>query len=275
MLELVRNPEAAPAWQTSRSREEWICNWHHLDASCEEGHKTGLSVGKQRTATHAACEFVFRTFYHDDGYDVEGNPTSIDQEVVCVRGYPDGEPLLVEARWWVGRAGLEVEGKLLSADGRPVPSRRDVALWEGANQWIASELRWSGGSCVSPDGDTGSIDLAHLELTRLCGHTRTRTTSSSLWSKAHSPYSPRSRQRMVEWAGAGRTPREPAWMSEPWSETIPNWVRHARRDGRPDRSGMTMKEGLELRRLQRENRQLKLKLETMARVAAWLAWQPG
>jgi transposase len=85
---------------------------------------------------------------------------------------------------------------------------------------------------------------------------------------------------MVKLVRAGRIPRELPDLPVLWTqtgefelsyETIRSWVRKANRDDGLDRSGMTTKEREELRRLRRENRQLKLEREILAEAAAWFA----
>ncbi len=89
------------------------------------------------------------------------------------------------------------------------------------------------------------------------------------------PYPPEFRRQMVELARAGRTARELAREFEPSYETIRNWVRQAGRDDGRDGSGLTTGEREELRRLRRENRQLRLEREILAKAAAWFAREAG
>jgi transposase len=58
---------------------------------------------------------------------------------------------------------------------------------------------------------------------------------------------------------------------EPSGQTIRNWVAQADRDEgrRPD--GMTSVEREELRKLRRENRQLRVEREILKKAAAWFA----
>ena len=71
-------------------------------------------------------------------------------------------------------------------------------------------------------------------------------------------------------AGTGwATPKSLAREFEPTAESIRNWVRQADRDeGRRDDGLMSM-EHEELQRLRRENRQLKIEREILAKAAAW------
>ena len=89
--------------------------------------------------------------------------------------------------------------------------------------------------------------------------------------KTRPPYPPEFRRQMVELARAGRTPRELAREFEPSYETIRNWVRQVDRDEGRSASGLTTEEREDLRRLRRENRQLRLEREILAKAAAWFA----
>ena len=85
------------------------------------------------------------------------------------------------------------------------------------------------------------------------------------------PYPPEFRQQMVELIRAGRTPEELAREFEPTAQAIRNWVRQSDLDeGRRD-DGLTTAEREELRRLRRENRQLREEREILAKAAAWFA----
>lgn len=89
--------------------------------------------------------------------------------------------------------------------------------------------------------------------------------------KTRKPYPPEFRRQMVELVRAGRTPESLAREFEPTAESIRNWVRQADRDeGRRD-DGLTSSEREELQRLRRENRQLKIEREILAKAAAWFA----
>jgi len=76
---------------------------------------------------------------------------------------------------------------------------------------------------------------------------------------------------MVELVRAGRTPEELSREFEPTAQAIRNWVRQADRDEGRRADGLTTGEHDELRRLRRENRQLKLEREILAKAAAWFA----
>ena len=83
------------------------------------------------------------------------------------------------------------------------------------------------------------------------------------------------RQQIVELARAGRNPRELAREFEPTAETIHAWIRQADRDEGRTADGLTTQEREELRRLRRENRQLRLEREILAKAAAWFARETG
>ncbi len=85
------------------------------------------------------------------------------------------------------------------------------------------------------------------------------------------PYPPEFRNQMIEMVRAGRSPEELGREFEPSGQTIRNWVAQADRDEgrRPD--GMTSAEREELRKLRRENRQLRVEREILKKAAAWFA----
>ena len=89
--------------------------------------------------------------------------------------------------------------------------------------------------------------------------------------KSRPPYPPEFRRQIVELARAGRTAAELAREFEPTYETIRNWIRQADRDEGRSAEGLSTKEREELRRLRRENRQLKTEREILAKAAAWFA----
>jgi len=93
--------------------------------------------------------------------------------------------------------------------------------------------------------------------------------------RTHLPYPPEFRRQMVELVRSGRAIRELAREFECSDQTIRNWVRQADLDeGRRD-DGLTSAEREELRRLRRENRQLREEREILAKAAAWFARETG
>lgn len=90
------------------------------------------------------------------------------------------------------------------------------------------------------------------------------------------PYSPEFRRQMIELVRAGRTPEELAREFEPSAQAIRNWVRQSGglAESRHE-EGLTKVEQDELRRLRRENRQLREEREILAKAAAWFARETG
>ena len=89
--------------------------------------------------------------------------------------------------------------------------------------------------------------------------------------RTRAPYPPEYRQRMVDLVRAGRSPEELAREFEPTGQTIRNWVKQTDLDEGRRQDGLTTVEREELRRLRRENRQLRIEREILARAAAWFA----
>ena len=89
------------------------------------------------------------------------------------------------------------------------------------------------------------------------------------------PYPPEFRRQMIELVRAGRTPEELAEEFEPSAQTIRNWVVQAERDDGHRSDGLTTTEHEELRRLRRENKQLRLEREILSKAAAWFARESG
>ena len=90
------------------------------------------------------------------------------------------------------------------------------------------------------------------------------------------PYSPEFRQQMVNLVRAGRTPQELSREFEPSAQAIRNWVAQSGGMAESRREdGLTSTEHEELRRLRRENRQLREEREILAKAAAWFARETG
>ena len=85
------------------------------------------------------------------------------------------------------------------------------------------------------------------------------------------PYPPEFRQQMVQLVKAGRTPEELSREFEPTAQTIHNWVKQSDVDAGVRSDGLTSSERDELRKLRRENRQLKVEREILSKAAAWFA----
>jgi transposase len=80
---------------------------------------------------------------------------------------------------------------------------------------------------------------------------------------------------MVELIRAGRTPNELAREFEPTAESIRNWIKQAEIDEGQRSDGLTTDEKQELARLRRENKQLRLEREILAKATAWFARETG
>jgi transposase len=89
--------------------------------------------------------------------------------------------------------------------------------------------------------------------------------------KTHPPYTPEFRRQMVELVRSGRTPEELSREFEPTAQAIWHWVRQGARDEGRKQDGPTSAEREELNRLRRENRQLRLERDILAKAAAWFA----
>ena len=93
--------------------------------------------------------------------------------------------------------------------------------------------------------------------------------------RSRPPYAPEFRRQMVELVRAGRAPEELAKEFEPTAQAIRNWVKQSDLDEGKREDGLTSAEREELRRLRRENRQLREEREILAKAAAWFARETG
>ncbi len=85
------------------------------------------------------------------------------------------------------------------------------------------------------------------------------------------PYQPEFKEQVIALHRAGRTPRELAAEFEPSEETIRLWIKQADADHGRRADVVTSAEREELRRLRKENKQLKVEREILAKAAAWFA----
>ena len=85
------------------------------------------------------------------------------------------------------------------------------------------------------------------------------------------PYPPEFRAQILELVRLGRTPNELAREFEPSAQTIRDWIKQAEIDTGHGQDGLTTAEKQELARLRRENKQLRLEREILAKAAAWFA----
>ena len=120
------------------------------------------------------------------------------------------------------------------------------------------EVRDSGWSCPS------SVDTYPLG-----------EEEESTMPKSRPPYPAAFRQQMVELVRSGRTPGELAREFEPSAEAIRNWAAQADRDAGKRSDGLRTEEHEEIRRLRRENRQLREEREILAKATAWFARETG
>ncbi len=87
--------------------------------------------------------------------------------------------------------------------------------------------------------------------------------------RTRNPYPAEFRDQIVALARAGRGVEELAREFEPCVATIHGWIKQA--DGGSRSEGLTSDERDELRRLRRENRQLRQERDILAKAAAWFA----
>ena len=92
--------------------------------------------------------------------------------------------------------------------------------------------------------------------------------------KSRPPYPAEFRRKMIDLVRAGRTPGELSRQFEPSDQTIRNWEAEddANQGKRTDVLNTAERE--ELAKLRRENRQLKLEREILAKSTAWFARGP-
>jgi transposase len=94
---------------------------------------------------------------------------------------------------------------------------------------------------------------------------------SEKMGKVRGAYPKEFKEQMVALYRAGRSPAELAREFEPTEESIRYWIAQAERDDGTRQDGLTTTEKEELVRLRRENRQLKIEREILAKAAAWFA----
>ena len=89
--------------------------------------------------------------------------------------------------------------------------------------------------------------------------------------RSRAPYPPEYRRKIVALVRAGRNPHELANEFECTAQTIRNWIAQADADTGKRDDVLSSVEREELRKLRRENRQLKLEREILAKATAWFA----
>ena len=89
--------------------------------------------------------------------------------------------------------------------------------------------------------------------------------------RSRAPYPAVFRQQMIDLVRSGRSPETLAKEFEPTAQAIRNWVKQDDLDQGRREDGLATEERTELRRLRRENRQLRMDREILAKAAAWFA----
>lgn len=85
------------------------------------------------------------------------------------------------------------------------------------------------------------------------------------------PYPAEYRERILELYRSGRTIASLAREFEPCAWTIRNWIKADEADQAEPNSRLTEDERAELKRLRRENEQLKVEREILEKATAWFA----
>jgi len=93
--------------------------------------------------------------------------------------------------------------------------------------------------------------------------------------RRHKEYPEEFRRQIVELNRAGRSALSLAKEFEPTEQTIRNWIKQAQLDAGERKDGLTSTESEELRRLRRENKQLKMERDILSKAAAWFARETG
>ncbi len=89
--------------------------------------------------------------------------------------------------------------------------------------------------------------------------------------RTRNPYPAEFREQIVALARAGRSVESLAREFEPCVATIHGWIKQAELDDGLRDDGLTSAEREELRRLRRENRQLRTERDILSKAAAWFA----
>ena len=89
--------------------------------------------------------------------------------------------------------------------------------------------------------------------------------------RTRNPYPAEFREQIVALAHTERSVEDLAREFEPCAATIHGWIKQGDRDGGRRIDGLTSQERDELRRLRKENRQLRQERDILAKAAAWFA----
>src|SRR6056297_3244750 len=90
--------------------------------------------------------------------------------------------------------------------------------------------------------------------------------------RTRNPYPAAFRDQLAELRRAGRSIEDPAREFEPWVATIHTWTRQAERDGGRRADILNSEERDELRRLRRENKQLRQERDILSKGELANAW---
>lgn len=93
--------------------------------------------------------------------------------------------------------------------------------------------------------------------------------------RTRNPYPAEFREHIIALARSGRSVESLAREFEPCVATIHGWVKQADRDDGERHDGLTSEERDELRRLRKENRQLRQERDILSKAAAWFAQNDG
>lgn len=89
--------------------------------------------------------------------------------------------------------------------------------------------------------------------------------------RTRTPYPAEFRDQLIALARSGRSVESLAREFEPCVATIHGWIKQAERDEGIRDDGLTSAERDELRRLRRENKQLRQERDILSKAAAWFA----
>lgn len=89
--------------------------------------------------------------------------------------------------------------------------------------------------------------------------------------RTRNPYPQEFRNQIVALAKAGRSVESLAREFEPCTATIHGWIKQAEADDGERNDVLTSEEREELRRLRRENKQLRQERDILSKAAAWFA----
>jgi len=99
----------------------------------------------------------------------------------------------------------------------------------------------------------------------------TRREQQGNGSGTPGPYPPEFRDEVVRLVRNGRSARSLAREFAPTEQTIRRWVRQADLDDRQGGDGLTTSARNELRRLRRDNEQLRLERDILRKAVVWFA----